>query len=76
MKAEKYKFYSDSIKYLEYILSPSRLSMSSHKIKTIQSWPKYRKIKNIEKLRTYKHSWDLPISIIDLFMTTQIWLLY
>jgi len=47
MKAEKYKFHSDFIKYLKYILSPSRLSMSSNKIKTIQSWPEHRKIKNI-----------------------------
>ena len=47
MNVEKYKFHSDSIKYLEYILSLSRLSMSSNKIKKIQSWPEYRKIKNI-----------------------------
>jgi len=70
MKAEKYKFHFNSIKYLEYILSPSRLFMSSNKIK--QS----RVGQNIEKLRRYKHSWNLQISIIDLFMTTQIWLLY
>ena len=36
-KVEKYKFYSDFIKYLEYILSSSSLSISSNKIKIIQN---------------------------------------
>jgi len=44
---EKYEFHSDFIKYLEYILSPFRLFMSSNKIKTVQSWPEPRKIKDI-----------------------------
>jgi len=35
MKAEKCKFYSDSVKYLGYVLSPSGLTMSDTKMKTI-----------------------------------------
>ena len=35
-KAEKYKFHSESVKYLEYILSPSGLTMSDNKVKIIQ----------------------------------------
>jgi len=36
VKAEKYEFYLDSIKYLGYVLSPSGLTMSNSKVKTIQ----------------------------------------
>ena len=35
-KAEKCEFHSDSIKYLGYVLSPSGLTMSNAKVKTIQ----------------------------------------
>jgi len=35
-KAEKYKFYSKSVKYLEYILSSSSLIMSDDRVKIIQ----------------------------------------
>ena len=35
-KAEKYKFHSKSVEYLEYILSSSALTMSNDKIKIIQ----------------------------------------
>ena len=48
MKAEKYKFYSDLVEYLRYILFPSRLTITSNKIKTIQNWPKLKKIKNVQ----------------------------
>jgi len=34
-KAEKYKFYSKSVEYPEYILSPSGLTMSNNKVKII-----------------------------------------
>jgi len=34
-KAEKCKFYSDSMEYLGYVLSPSGLTMSDTKVKTI-----------------------------------------
>ena len=35
-KAEKCKFHSKSVEYLEYILSPSSLTMSNNKVKIIQ----------------------------------------
>jgi len=35
-KAEKYKFHSESVEYLGYILSPSSLTMSNDKVKIIQ----------------------------------------
>jgi len=35
-KAEKCEFHSDSMEYLGYILSPSGLTMSDAKVKTIQ----------------------------------------
>ena len=33
-KAEKYEFYSELVEYLEYILSPSNLTMFDNKVKT------------------------------------------
>ena len=47
-KAEKYEFYSKSVKYLEYILSPSGLTMSNDKVKIIQNWPEPKKVKGIQ----------------------------
>ena len=47
-KAEKYIFHSESVEYLEYILSPSGLTMSDDKIKIIQDWLEPRKVKNIQ----------------------------
>ena len=38
VKAEKCEFYSESVEYLEYILSPSGLTMSDDKIKIIQCY--------------------------------------
>ena len=48
MKAEKYEFYSDSVEYLGYVLSPSGLTMSDAKVKTIQEWPEPKKVKDIQ----------------------------
>jgi len=36
-KAEKYKFHSELVEYLEYILSPSSLTMFDDKVKIIQN---------------------------------------
>jgi len=47
MKAEKCEFHSDSMEYLGYVLSPSGLTMSDTKVKTIQEWPEPKKIKDI-----------------------------
>ena len=46
-KAKKCEFYSKSVKYLEYILSPSSLTMSDNKVKIIQDWLEPKKVKNI-----------------------------
>jgi len=46
-KAEKCEFHSDSIEYLEYVLSPAGLTMSDAKVKTIQDWPELKKVKDI-----------------------------
>jgi len=37
-KAEKYEFHLDSMEYLGYVLSPSGLTISNAKVKTIQKW--------------------------------------
>ena len=47
-KAEKCKFHSDSVEYLGYVLSPSGLTMSSAKVKTIQEWLEPKKVKDIQ----------------------------
>ena len=47
-KAEKCKFHSELVEYLEYILSPSGLTMSDDKVKIIQDWPEPKKVKDIQ----------------------------
>jgi len=47
-KAEKYKFHSESVKYLGYILLSSGLTMSNDKVKIIQNWPEPKKVKDIQ----------------------------
>ena len=44
-KAEKCEFHSESVEYLEYILSPSGLTMSDDKI---QDWLEPKKVKDIQ----------------------------
>jgi len=48
VKAKKCKFHSDSVEYLGYVLSPSGLTMSDTKVKTIQEWPEPKKVKDIQ----------------------------
>ena len=47
-KVEKYKFYSESVEYLRYILSLSSLTISNNKVKIIQDWPEPKKVKDIQ----------------------------
>jgi len=47
-KAEKCEFHSDSVEYLGYVLSPSGLTMSDSKVKTIQEWPEPKRVKDIQ----------------------------
>ena len=46
VKAEKYKSYSKLVKYLEYIFSPSSLTMSNNKLKIIQDWLEPNEVKD------------------------------
>ena len=50
VKAEKCKFHSKAIEYLEYIyiLSSFGLTMSDDKVKIIQDWLEPKKVKNIQ----------------------------
>ena len=48
VKAEKCKFHSKSVEYLEYIFSSSSLTMSNDKVKIIQDWPEPKKVKDIQ----------------------------
>jgi len=47
VKVEKCEFYSELVEYLGYIFSPSKLTMSNNKIRTIQDWLEQNKVKNI-----------------------------
>ena len=47
-KAEKCEFYNKLVEYLEYILSPSSLTMFDDKIRIIQDWPELKKVKDIQ----------------------------
>jgi len=48
VKAEKCKFYSKSVEYLGYILSPSGPTMFNNKVKMIQDWQEPKKVKDIQ----------------------------
>jgi len=48
VKTEKYEFHLDSIEYLGYVLSPSGLTISDAKVKTIQEWLEPNKVKDIQ----------------------------
>ena len=47
-KVEKCEFHSESVEYLEYILSFSGLTMSNDKVKIIQDWLEPKKVKDIQ----------------------------
>ena len=48
LKPEKCEWHSETVEYLGYILSPSRLSMAQDKIQTILNWPELQKVKDIQ----------------------------
>ena len=47
-KVEKCQFHSELVEYLEYILSPSNITMSNNKVKIIHNWPEPKKVKDIQ----------------------------
>jgi len=75
-KAEKCKFYSESVEYLGYILSPSGLTMSNNKIKIIQDWLELKKVKNIQSFLGFTnfYCWFIfNYSDIVILLTHLIW---
>ena len=52
-KLEKCEFYTESTEYLGYQLSPSGLTMSLEKVKSIQDWPKPQKIKDMQSFLSF-----------------------
>jgi len=75
VKAEKCKFYSKSVEYLGYILSPSGLTMSDTKIKIIQDWPEPKKVKDIQSFLGFANFYHqfifnyLDIVILSTYLT-------
>ena len=53
VKPEKCEFHTESIKYLGYQLSPSGLTMSLEKVKSIQDWPEPQKIKDMQSFFSF-----------------------
>jgi len=47
-KAKKYKFHSESVEYLGYIISPFGFIMFDNKVKIIQNWLEPKKVKDIQ----------------------------
>ena len=60
-KAEKYKFYSELVEYLKYILSFFSLTMSNNKVKIIQDWLEFKNIQFFQILLTFTASLFLTI---------------
>ena len=54
-KAEKYKFHSELVEYLGYILFSSGLTISNDKVKIIQDWQEPKKVKNIQFFLGFCH---------------------
>src|ERR1700726_3469770 len=44
----KCEFHAETMEYLRFVLSPTRLSMDTAKVKAIQEWPTPRKVKDIQ----------------------------
>jgi len=71
-KAEKCKFHSESVEYLEYILSPSGLTMSNDKVKIIQDWLELKKVKDIQSFlgfTNFYHQFIFNYSDIVILLT-------
>ena len=75
-KAEKCKFHSKSVEYLEYILFPSGLTMSDNKVKIIQDWLEPKKVKDIQSFLGFTnfYCWFIfNYSDIVILLTHLIW---
>ena len=65
VKAERYEFHSDSVEYLGYVLSPSGLTMSDAKVKTIQEWLEPKKVKDIQSFLGFTNFTNVSFLIIQ-----------
>ena len=80
-KAEKCEFHSKLVEYLEYILSPSGLTMSNDKIKIIQDWLESKKVKDIQSFLGFTNFYcqfifnysDIVISLTHLTWKDILW---
>ena len=80
-KAEKCKFYSKSVEYLGYIISPSGLIMSNNKVKIIQDWLESKKVKDIQSFLGFTNFYywfifnylDIVIPLIHLTQKNILW---
>ena len=75
-KAEKCEFHSELVEYLEYILSPSGLTMSDNKVKIIQDWPEPKKVKDIQSFlgfTNFYHQFIFNYSNIVIPLTHLTW---
>jgi len=75
-KAEKCEFHSELVEYLEYILSPSGLTMSDNKVKIIQDWLEPKKVKDIQSFlgfANFYHQFIFNYSDIVIPLTRLTW---
>ena len=75
-KAEKCKFHSKSVKYLEYILFPSSLTMSDNKVKIIQDQLEPKKVEDIQSFlgfANFYHWFTFNYSNIIIPLTCLTW---
>jgi len=72
-KVEKCEFHSKLIEYLEYILSPSGLTMFNNKVKIIQDWPESKKVKNIQSFLFIFNYLDIVIPLAHLTWKNILW---
>ena len=78
-KVKKYEFHSELVKYLEYILSLSNLTIFNDKVKIIQDWLEPKKVKNIQSFLDFTNFYYwfifsyLDIIILLIYVTTFKW---
>jgi len=74
MKARKYEFYSNSVKYLGYILFPFGLTISSNKINMIQNWPELKEVKDVQAFLVFANFYYWFIYNYSYISAPLIWL--
>jgi len=75
-KVEKYKFHSELVQYLGYILFSSGFTMSDDKVKIIQDWLEPKKVKDIQSFlgfANFYHWFIFNYSDIVILLTHLTW---